>query len=114
MRWLVPEGTKSGEAWLAIDGDDGPTWIVCDAFFNETNPVRGFEGTVLRLGRITPALCVGATFKFLCVRDAQRYRAWVLDALDREKPRRILFSHGEPLHEDAASKLGAIVRARFR
>lgn len=54
LRWLIPEGTKSGEAWLAIDGDGGPTWIVCDAFFNEMKPVRGFEGSMLRFGKITP------------------------------------------------------------
>jgi hypothetical protein len=113
MRWLVPEGTKSGEAWLAIDGEGGPTWIVCDAFFNEPSPVRGLEGTFLRLGKISPGLCLGATFKLLCLRDSAQYGAWVLAALDREKPRRLLFSHGEPLEGDAPTKLAAVIRARL-
>jgi hypothetical protein len=113
VRWLLPDGTRSGEAWLAIDGDGGPTWIVCDAFFNETRPMSGVEGAILRLGKITPGLCVGATFKLLCVRDSKRYREWVLDAIAREMPRRVLFSHGDPINEDAASKLAACVRARL-
>lgn len=113
VRWLVPEGTKNGEAWLSVDGEGGPTWLVCDAFFNETGPVRGVEGALLRFLDTAPALCLGATFKHLCLRDKQRYRAWALDALQREKPRRVLFSHGDPLDQDVTPRLTALLNARL-
>jgi hypothetical protein len=115
FRWLVPDGTRSGEAWLSVDddGDGGPTWIVCDAFFHESGPVRGLEGAFLRAAKVVPGLCIGATFTTLCIADRARYRAWVADALAREKPLKILFSHGAPIEEDAAERLTAVLRARL-
>jgi hypothetical protein len=113
MRWLLPDGTRSGEAWLAIDAEDGPTWIMCDAFFNEPGPITGLIGTLLRLGRITPGLSLGATFKHLCLNDRTRYLESVRELLARENPRRVLFSHGQPLEGDVASRLDAVLRARL-
>jgi hypothetical protein len=112
MRWVVPEGTKTGEGWIAIDGPTGPAWIVCDAFFNETTPVHGLEGAILRLAKISPGLCIGATFKLLGIGDKARYRAWVVDALERDKPERILFSHGDPIATGGAKLLAQILRDR--
>jgi hypothetical protein len=112
MRWILPEGTKTGEGWIAIDGKAGPSWIVCDAFFNETTPVRGIEGAFLRLAKISPGLCVGATFKLLGSRDKAVYREWVIDALGRERPERIVFSHGDPLETRGAELLAEVLRAR--
>jgi hypothetical protein len=116
VRLLVPDGTKSGEAWLSVDteGDgEAPTWLVCDAFFHETAPVRGLEGMFLRAGKITPGLAIGATFTRLCLRDREAYVAWVHDALLREKPRRVLFSHGDALEGDVVGELGRILDARL-
>lgn len=114
VRWLVPEGTKSGEAWLSIDEEGrGPTWIVCDAFFHANTPVKGLEGAFLRTAKITPGLCIGMTFTLMCITDTKRYARWVHDAIDREKPSRVLFSHGEPLQADAPAKLHAILDARL-
>jgi hypothetical protein len=112
MRWVVPEGTKTGEGWLSIDGKSGPSWIVCDAFFNETTPVRGLEGAFLRLAKISPGLSVGATFKLLGIADPAVYKEWVLDALGRERPERIVFSHGDPLETRGAELLADILRTR--
>lgn len=118
VRWLTPEGTKSGETWLSVDDDPsaGPTWIVCDAFFHEPEPVRGVEGVLLRLTSASPGLCIGKTFTGLCLADKRRYRAWVLDAIAREQPRRVLFSHGQPLEGVGAEVPGlleAVVRRRL-
>jgi hypothetical protein len=113
LRWLVPGGTSSGEAWLAIDGEDGPTWIVCDAFFNAPAPLRGVEGAILRLAKTGPGLSIGMTYALLCIRDKARYREWVIDAVTRERPRSILFSHGEPLQTDVTPAVTAIIRRRL-
>jgi hypothetical protein len=112
MRWLVPDGTKSGEAWLSIDGDGGPTWLVCDAFFNAPS-LRGFEGVMLRMSKAGAGLSIGVTYTALCIRDKSRYREDVLEALAREQPRRVLFSHGDPLETDAATALAGIIARRL-
>lgn len=112
-QFLVPEGTKSGEAWLSIDGATGPTWIVCDAFFNETRPVKGLFGFVLRQLKIAPGLCVGRTYTFLALRDSKKYLADVLAMTEKEKPARVLFSHGDPLEEDVPEALTAILHQRL-
>ena len=111
--FLVPEGTKSGEAWLSIDGANGPTWIVCDAFFNETRPVKGLFGFVVRRLKIAPGLCVGRTYTFLALRDSKKYLADVLAMIQKEKPVRVLFSHGDPLEENVSAALTAILRERI-
>jgi hypothetical protein len=114
LRWIVPEGTKSGEAWVAVDDGAAPTWIVCDAFFHATGPLAGFEAWALRLLRSTPGLSIGSTFTRVCLSDRARYRDWVLQAIARERPRRVLFSHGEELRgEDVAARLEGITRARL-
>ncbi len=115
IRWLVPEGTKSGEAWLSVDveGGAGPTWIVCDAFFHENAPIKGLEGAFLRLAKIAPGLCIGMTFTMMCIADKRRYARSVHDLIDREKPSRVLFSHGEPLEGDVAGALHAVLDARL-
>ncbi len=113
MRWLVPEGTRSGEAWVSIDGEGGPTWIVCDAFFNAPAPLRGLEGAMLRLAKTGRALSIGMTYTLMCIRDKPRYREWVIDAVAREKPRSMLFSHGDPLQTDVTTALTAIIRQRL-
>jgi hypothetical protein len=113
FRWLVPEGTRSGEAWLSIDGEGGPTWVVCDAFFNAPAPLRGVEGAILRLAKTGPGLSIGMTYTLMCIRDKARYREWVKDALTREKPQSILFSHGDPLQTDVAAALRAIIGRRL-
>lgn len=111
MRWLVPDGTKSGEAWIAVDGELS-TWVVCDAFFNEPAHLRGFEGMVLRALNVAPGLSIGITFEMLGIREPTRYAAWVAAAIARERPARILFSHGDPIEADGGAHLLTLLRSR--
>ena len=113
IRWLLPSGTKSGEAWISVDGEAGPTWIVGDAFFNEHSPVTGFEGSLLKMLSITPGTRLGATFKYLCVRDRKKYKQWTLEALEREKPSRMLMCHGDALNEHVAPRLSELLHSRL-
>jgi hypothetical protein len=112
--WRSPAGLKNGEGWLSIPGEGGPTWIVSDAFFNITRPVRGAMGLGLRLTQTVPGLAVGRTFRWLAVADRAAYRAWLLERLAAERPRRVLVSHGEPIEgPELADRLRAIVEARL-
>jgi hypothetical protein len=95
-------------------GDGGPTWIVSDAFFHLVPPVTGVMGVALRVLGVQPGLRLSTTFRGLCVRDRAAYRAWALAAIKRERPRRLLMSHGEPVEgEDLPERLAAIVRRRL-
>lgn len=99
---LIPcEHVKSGETMVVIDDDAGPTLLVCDAFFNVPGPLTGFEGWFLRVTATGPGLSLGRTFRFACIADKFAYADWLVGQLETIRPKRILFSHGEPLEGEA-------------
>jgi hypothetical protein len=115
VRFLECAGTKTGETWLSFTDDDGSrAWLVCDAFFHVTRPVTGMTGFILKSLGTLPGLCIGNTFRWLSVRDVATYRAWALDAIARERPRRMYMSHGEPVEgEDLPERLTELVKRRL-
>lgn len=96
-RFLETPFTKSGETFFSFEGEDGRTWLVCDAFFNVERPVTGVLGVLLRSLNTTPGLRVGRTFRWLAVSDRRRYLDWLEGVLREESPRAIHFAHGEPM-----------------
>ncbi|MFO0676525.1 MAG: hypothetical protein U0169_08325 [Polyangiaceae bacterium] len=110
--FLVAEGTKSGETILVWPGEGGPTWIVCDAFFNVPS-LSGFPGAVLRALRTGPGLALGKTFEWLVIGDRERYRSWIHGALDAGPPARMFFSHGEPLTLAGAEPVRSLLTSKF-
>jgi hypothetical protein len=93
VRFHPAPGTRNGETWLSV----GDTLVVCDSFFNLPGPLSGAMGLVLRATRTGPGLKLGRTFRWLALADVRSYRAWVEDTLDALAPKRVLFSHGDPL-----------------
>jgi hypothetical protein len=107
---LVSEGTRSGETFLSVGGE----WIVCDGFVNFQRPVTGFTGMILKQLRITGGLGVGSLFCWFAVTDKPRYRSWLVEKLDREKPRVMHFSHGVPCDApDLIDRIKAIANDRL-
>ncbi|MBX3246319.1 MAG: hypothetical protein KF901_03975 [Myxococcales bacterium] len=113
-RFLVPAGTKNGEAWLSLDVDGARTWIICDALFHETRPLKGARGVMLRWLSTAPGLCIGATFDWLGLEDRAAFRAWLERTLDEERPARILPSHGTPYDVGDGEELRALIARRLR
>lgn len=109
--FVVPDALRSGEAWLSLPGEDGPTWLVCDAWFHVTRPLTGFAGAVLRALRTGPGLCVGGTFRLLAVGDRRAYVASARAALDQEKPAILVPSHGDPIRAEAGTAAHERARA---
>ncbi len=95
--WTRCEGTRSGEAWISLPGDAGPTWLVSDAFFNVERPVSGSMGFLLRSLAVVPGLRVARTFRWVAVDDIGAYTKWVLPLIERARPFRVVPSHGEPV-----------------
>lgn len=114
MHFLVPDGVKTGETWLSVPGDEGRTWIVCDAFFHVPGPITGAKGLLLRALKTAPGLCVGTTFWWLALKDAKAYLDWLDDRLEAERPTRVLFAHGDPLvGDDVPERLRALAHRRL-
>jgi|SRR5579883_2991670 len=116
-RWLEAEGTRAGETLLSLPRDDGGaagrTWIACDAFFHVERRVTGLAGVALRALKTTPGLAIGQTFNWVALRDRAAYRAWVLAALERERPTELWMSHGDRVaRADLPEVLGELVRRR--
>jgi hypothetical protein len=112
LRALSCAGAKNGETWLSIPSEDGPTWLVGDAFFNIERPVTGSMGWLLRALRVAPNLQVSRTFRFLV--QPKPYREWALATLADEQPVRLLPAHGEPLAgAGLPAQLGALFERHF-
>jgi hypothetical protein len=109
-RFLRCEGLKNGEVFLSLDAGGTRTWIVCDAFFHETRPTRGARSLLFRALGVAPGLKIGRTFQWVGLADTKAYRAWLDQALERERPKRILVSHGTPIEIGDGSALRAEIR----
>lgn len=109
--FLEPQGLSTGEAWVSLPGDGGPTWLVCDAWFHVRTPLRGFEGAVLRALATGPGLRVGRTFKWLAVRDRAAYVEAARGAIEREKPAILVPSHGDPIVCEGTAEAHALALA---
>jgi hypothetical protein len=110
---LEPPGLKNGEVFVCVDGDGGPTWLVCDAFHNVVRPVTGPRGAIMRWLRILPGLTTSRVFRLVGLGDRPAFKAWMLEALEKRPPRRMVFCHGATFDgADLAERLRALVVER--
>ncbi len=98
---LQPPGVKTGEVWLRVQTSQGVTWVVSDAFFNVTFPLRGTMGVLLRATGTAPGLRIGSTFLWLGLSDRRAYRGWLEAQLKADAPTTLVPGHGDVLHDDA-------------
>jgi hypothetical protein len=96
LRLLACPFTRTGETWVT----KGDTLMVCDAFFNVPGPLKGGMGFFLKMTRTGPGVKLGRTFRYLAIEDVKRYRDWANETIEELRPRRVLFSHGDPLEGD--------------
>jgi hypothetical protein len=90
---LEPQGTKNGELWLRTQD----AWIVGDAFFNLRPPISGVTGWILKLIRTAPGLKIGRLWAPLHLADRVRYRAWLIEELEKAPPSWLIPAHGDPI-----------------
>jgi len=109
-KWIDCEGLKNGEVWLSLPGD---VWLVSDAFMNVRRPVTSFVGFILKLWWVVPGLQLSRTWLWVGIGKRAVYRAWFLKLLEREKPKRLLVGHGDPVEQpDLPDALAELVRKR--
>lgn len=80
---LEPDGLKTGEVWFRLQGDDGVTWIVTDAFCG----VSEKKAPETTLGFLK-------TFPKYGLADKKVFSAWVQKQLKAETPNMIVPCHG--------------------
>ena len=82
---LQPEGLKTGEIWLRVEGKGSMTWIVVDAFCTTKGNAKV---------TVTEAPELLGTFPKFGVADAGVYRSWVEQQLATDKPDTVIPCHG--------------------
>ena len=107
---LEPPGTRAGEVIMEVLTDDGPVWCAADAFFNIAHPLLSKAGFAMRLFGNGPHLKIGATFRYIAVRDRKAYFAWLRETLDARKPTVLVPGHGDVVRDkDLSSRLLALI-----
>ena len=97
---LEPPAIRYGEVWLRVAGSSGVSWIVCDAFFNyarfSKKPIaRGIQ----KLFKAAPGLKISFLVKTFMIKDRKKYKEWVKEQLDRDRPTTLVPAHGEILRD---------------
>ena len=116
--WLsvleVP-ATRIGETWLRFEGAEGVGWILCDAFFNLPRLSRKLHLRLFsQLMRSGPGLSISSLMKWGGVKDRKAYKAWLLEQLERDRPRVLVPNHGDVLSDpELPAKLRALIERRL-
>ncbi len=84
MQILEPDGLKTGEIWIRIQGQDQLAWILTDAFCGPKGKQSDMSDKPELLG----------TFPKFGVADKKIYSHWVDQTLSRNIPTRIIPCHG--------------------
>lgn len=80
---VEPEGLKTGEIWLRVEGDTGVAWVVTDAFCG------------LNTGKAESAtLGFLKTFPRYGIQNAKTFSTWVRNRLEHDVPTLVLPCHG--------------------
>jgi hypothetical protein len=92
----------------------GDELLFCDGFLNFTRPITGFVGLVMRLFHVSGGLTIGTPFKHFGIPDRAKYKQWLFAMLDREQPKTVHFSHGDPISgPDVIQQLKAVANRRL-
>jgi hypothetical protein len=112
VRFLCPPGARTGETWLSVDLPDGGIgWFVTDAILNETRLPPGLVGWVMWAIGFRTGLMTNPAFKRFFVPSKAKYKAWVLEQLERERPVLFVPAHGQILRgAEVVERLGAATR----
>jgi len=112
--FLEPAGMANGELWLSLATRAGRCWLIGDAFFNVARTPRNPAGAMLWLTGTTPGLRIGATLRWVGLRDPRVYREWLNEALTAEQPEVLVPAHGDLLRDPhLASRLAKLAAARL-
>jgi hypothetical protein len=113
---LIPPGHRGGDIWLSKKGGRNDTlWITCDSFLNyERISKQPIARAMQSLLGAAPGLKISQVIKWLLLDRKSKFKTWVLNQLQRDKPTILIPSHGE-LENDTElyEKLRLLIEARL-
>ncbi|MEM9630156.1 MAG: hypothetical protein AAGA50_02435 [Pseudomonadota bacterium] len=80
---VQPDGLKTGEIWLRVEGSAGIAWVVTDAFCG----LKAVKQEEAALGFLK-------TFPKYGIQNADRFASWVRDRAEEDAPMLVLPCHG--------------------
>lgn len=113
---LIPPGHRGGDVWLSKQGPDHSNmWITCDSFLNydrvSNQPVARTLQAILGAA---PGLKISQVIKWLLLDEKAKFKPWVLNQLEKDRPSILIPSHGEVEHDDSLTeKLRALIMRRL-
>lgn len=112
---LEPPGVRFGEVWLRVSGSAGVAWIVCDAFFNYARfSKKPIARMIQKLSKAAPGLKISFLVKRFMIVDKKKYKDWLFEQLDRDRPNTLVPAHGEILRAtDLPQKIRDLVQKRL-
>lgn len=113
---LIPPGHRGGDVWLSQNNSEkGALWITCDSFQNyERYSNQPIARTLQKLMDTAPGLKMSQFVKWLLMDNKRRFKHWVLDQIQEDKPTTLIPSHGEVEHDEQLSqRISELVKARL-
>jgi hypothetical protein len=93
---VEPLGTRFGEIWLTIKNNRNSIWVICDAFFNYTKYSKNISGRILQvIMNASPGLKIGRLIKMFLITNKKKYKSWVLNQIEIDKPDVLIPMHGK-------------------
>lgn len=87
VRFLMPEGLKTGEVWLEITQGNDIAWVVADAFTAKRLQADQYADGPEILG----------SFPKFGVKNAALYKSWVQKQISAQAPTLLIPCHGSPV-----------------
>ncbi len=111
---LEPPGSRIGEVWLRVQGEDGVIWCVGDSFFNLPRLSKRLGVRLLqKVLRSAPGLRLSNLMKWGGLKSRGDFKRWVLEQLDADQPIKIVVLHGDVAEDDVASRLRELIQSRL-
>jgi len=113
---LIPPGHRGGDVWLSKQGDDDNNlWITCDSFLNyERVSKQPIARTLQSLLGAAPGLKISQVIKWLLLDRKSKFKTWVLNQLEQDKPTILIPSHGEVENDpELAKRLRILIETRL-
>jgi len=113
---LIPPGHRGGDVWLSKQGGENHNlWITCDSFLNyERVSKQPIARTLQSLLGAAPGLKISQVIKWLLLDRKSKFKSWVLNQLQKDKPTILIPSHGEVDSDDnLTERLRYLIESRL-
>jgi hypothetical protein len=103
---------KTGEVLVRAKGSAGSIWYVTDCLMNMPRLPPGFPvNLVFKWSNSAPGFKLNGIAPLFMVKDKRAHRRWLKGEVDKAPPALVIPCHGEPVRDDPAGQLRALLAA---